>query len=463
MPSFDYDVTAVPYSQTVPQSVFNVGNQVLFRVTAAVPLELGFKANSGGTFAPVLWVLASDGTTIVSDAASGTGGHNAPLLTADTYYVKITRSGGGASNFDFTVNIDTYALDDFTVEEGDILINDDTGTIPAVLMAADGTLKSYVSSVPAGEIGAILPNRVTAWYDSFSQYHATNRIALLDANLQYLTSVSVGDTGEPNISADATKFWVVNHANTLWTVTAAGVATSTGYTFPGVAVYTFGVNSAGTTLYWARKNSDGKIHALDLNTLTPLTDLYTIPGFVNFTDEIANTFDDHQGDLFVLDDGTIVTFWFDASTSLGHVIHLSAAGVLLHDASFHALSDGIIDHLAIIYGQSGEVLIWLVQGLVNGRIGKLTLATGLISDDFIQPQFVEGYNLQDGPEMFGFSESCTVVTFSPLGDTEEAVGEAAGTSTVLGVSAEFVPGPGDVDFSTFSIRWLRRVPHQRAS
>src|SRR3954463_11090554 len=106
MPSFDYDITSVPYSQTVPQATFNASNQVIFRFTSAVKTMLGFRANSGGTFAPRQSVLANDGTTVLQAAQSGTGGHHYFMLTPDTFYIKVTRNGGGASDFDFTFNFD---------------------------------------------------------------------------------------------------------------------------------------------------------------------------------------------------------------------------------------------------------------------------------------------------------------------------------------------------------------------
>src|SRR5688500_13061912 len=99
------------------------------------------------------------------------------------------------------------------VAPGDYVINDDADGRPGTVTSPDGTFKEYVASVPAGEMGAILPNGISIWHDRYNELDATHQIALLDADLNHITSVSCGSvttTFFPKFATDATKFYVLD-------------------------------------------------------------------------------------------------------------------------------------------------------------------------------------------------------------------------------------------------------------
>lgn len=423
VPGSVISISSIPFSRTVTQAEFNGGtfgnapNEVWFEYIALVPIVLGVQTDFGGSFIPRRWVYESDGSTLVVGAqpSDSIGGKWSPLLSAGTYYVKIENSLGGSSDFDFTSNFDTAPLDGAIFEEGDILINDDAEGMPATLWTAEGTLKSFISTVPSGEMAALLPNGTSIWYDAFG-LHSADPLAIVDSDLQYVTSVAAGVTApggpnpdEPAITADDTQFYVFNQSGELWTVSAAGVAVDTGYVAPSVP-FTMGIDAAGTTIYWGERTS-GDIHTLDVGSLTAGSDLYSIPGF-GAGDELAATVNDNPGEIHVLEDGTVVTFWYDSSENENHILHLAADGSVLHDITFDGSVERI-DHIRPFVGSIDAILIWLYTDVVTfstGRFGTLTLSTGLITEDFAKPLFGNGANQSD-EEMFGPSSSCVMLNF----------------------------------------------------
>lgn len=419
-PAAFIDITSIPFSRTVTQAEFNGGtfgdnpNEVFFRYVATVPEVLGFQTDSGGTFVPRTTVYESDGSTEVDPARTGSNGMWSPLLAAGTYYIKIIRNGTGSSDFDFTAEFDTFLLDDVTLEPGDRIINDDQDR-PGVVIAADGTIKSFVSTVPGGEMGAILPSGVSIWHDRYGRL-GTDKLAVLDANLQYIGGANAGliGTNKPILATDGTQFYVFNQGGALWTVSAAAVEADTGYESPLSLdlPWAMAVDHDGTTLYWLTEDEEGTIHTVNLGSFVDGADFYTIPGFDAGNDKFARTANTHPGELLWLDDGSLVTYWFDASALEFHLIHISASGSLLHDIVFEDPTQ--IDHIARILGDSTGVLIWLYTtiGLDTGHFGRITFSTELITDDFTKPLFEAGVNMQTGGTVkFGISTSCTMLRF----------------------------------------------------
>ncbi len=418
-PASTISVSSIPFSRVVTQAEFNAGtygnaaNEVWFQYVASEPIVLGMQSTSGGTFTPRTTVYESDGSTTVDPARNGAFGMWSALDAAGTYYVKVTRQGGGASDFDFTFNADTLPLDDVTlIEEGDFMVNDDQNR-PGTLISATGEVKGFLSGLPGGEMGAILPSGVSLWHDRYGIY-GSDKLALLDADLNYIIGANAGVTGVnfPIMTADDTQFYVVNQAGDLWIVEEDGTETNTGY-FISLSYdlpEAMGIDAAGTTIYWAEIDDSGIIRTIDVGSLTDGANLYTIPGFVINTDKIARTGNGHPGELLVLEDGSIVTWWYDASATTYHLIHIDSGGTLLHDISY--ASPISIDHIQRIEGSVDAIRIWLFTGssITEGHFGTLTFASGLITDDFTVPLFDSGLNRLDS-EMFGISNSCTMIFF----------------------------------------------------
>lgn len=410
-------IGAIPFTQLVTQAMFNVANEQWFKYVATVPIVLGIQTTQGGTFVPRVGVYESDGTTQVGVDTDGIKGHWHALLTAADYYVKVIHTGATSTDSDFTFTADTRPLDVISIATGDIIVNDDADNFPAAVLDNTGAVKFFVSAIPGGETGAILPSNVSFWHD-FYEPGVVNKIKIFDADLELITSVTCGLTGsnKPRFGTDITndRVYVINQSRQLWTISSAGIAANTGYTFPvAPAVFpdVIAVNEDGTKLYWATVyGKTGIIHALNLSTFTVLPDLHTISGFIDTDDQIAKTLFDHPGDIFVMPNGNLVTWWFEEATFDYHLIVVSSAGTLLY--SYDYVYPISIDHLAYIDGDSDHILIWLFNnGSGNiAHFGRLTLATGIIDQDFTINTFSEGEN-ETGIEKFGPSSSCTFVRF----------------------------------------------------
>jgi hypothetical protein len=100
LPSY-VDASPLPYSRPVTQAEFNVGNEFWFRVVVIAPITIEFSVTGGGTFTPVKTIYQSDATTVFVSAVTGTTVQSVAFTTPGAYFIKITRSGGGASDFDF--------------------------------------------------------------------------------------------------------------------------------------------------------------------------------------------------------------------------------------------------------------------------------------------------------------------------------------------------------------------------
>ena len=415
-------ITTIPFTQVVTQAMFNVANVQWFKYTALTPIVLGLQTNQGGTFVPSTRIYQADGTTLVrASPFNRDQGAWVALASAGDYYIKVLRTPAGPSDFDFTFTADTRPLDTVTLVPGDLVVNDDSAGYAAAVLDSAGAVKGFLSGVPGGEMGAILPSNVSYWHDLYGKYSSTNKVAVFDAAFAHLASVVVGPSA-PNpayfaVDLAHARVYVKHQAGDLWTISEAGVAAATGYVFADPDVpQALAVNPTGTILYWVNRDLDGVIHALNLTTFAALPTVYTVPGWTGGSDKFATTPNNNPGDLFVMPNGNLVTWWVKGTTSDAHLIVVSPAGALLYTYLFAwPLS---IDHLAYISGDPDHILIWLFtdQFLSAGHFGRLTLATGVIDQDFVVPLFSQGQNELTGvpgAPKFGPSASCTFVRIQP--------------------------------------------------
>lgn len=406
------DITSVPFSQLVTQAVFNVSNEVWFRYIAAAPIVLGTQTNAGGTFKAITTYYESDGSTIVKGPfsnSSGAFGNWAALLTANTYYIKVTRVGGGASDFDFTFTANTSPLDNYSPNDGDIIVNDDQN-LAATVYDSSLNLLGYLSNIPGGEMGAMLPGSFSVWHDFYGVFHSTNKIAIFDDTMTYVTSVQCGVTGSnlPKFGIDIAndQIYVVDQTDELWVIDNTFTATDTGYFWPGDSPEAIAVSPDGTKIYWATRTNNANIHVLNVPAFTNGTDLYTIPGFTTSSDTICRTPNVLPGDMFCLPDGTVVFSWYDSSLLEDHIVAVTALGALTHSETY---SDPVrVNHLAYIDADSAHIMVWLYTTAFfdTVRFGRYNISTGVIDNDVSFQAFEDGQNML-GTDKFGPSTSCT--------------------------------------------------------
>lgn len=433
------DITAVPFSRTVTQVEFNTGlfggvaNEVWFRYIAAAPVGLGSFTDEGGTFIANATVYESDGTTVVGFThTSANFSWNEFLQSAGTYYIKIVRQGGGATDFDFTSQFDIRPLDGFTLPIDSIIINDDTSGNPASVSTIDGQVSGYLTGIPSGEIGALLPRPVnmSLWWDvngdKGTQYYAV----LVDAEGNFVSSIDVGYTlglGGLIFCASDSYFYVYSQRDgTVRSVSDTGVVVGPIATLPPANprdVSAVGVTADGSVMYWANgKASSGTqtITAHDLLTDTDLGAIWTLGSTANYS--IGVTANGHPGEILVQSDGSLVTYYFDETnqptSEIMTVVHLSAAGAVLQTWTYDDSIDPFpkIDHIARTSSAS-TVYLWLQdENLERGTISVLTLATGVLDPSFETDHFEDRENFtHDSDTLFAPSESCTLLAFYTAG------------------------------------------------
>lgn len=415
------DITTIPFTRVVTQAEFNVSNEIWFRYIATVPIVIGLQTNSGGTFTPRTLIADNAGATLRA-LVTGTKGQYFMLETANTYYIQIVRNGGGASNFDFTFTADTASLNSATPVAGDYLVNDDTTGFPAALVdGATGAIKGYFSTIPSGEMGVIRPDNTSLWHDRFGEFSVSNKIASVLDNLTFDASLSAGtnnSTNFPRFAYDRStdRIYLLDQTDELWYIDNTGVATDTGFFFPADSPQAIAISPDGTKLYYVFSDIDTSIHVKTLSTFADLADLYTVPVVSAGDITFAQASGGWHGDMFTLDNGDVVTWYQNTAGDLHyHLLHVSAAGSLLHDVDFGA--DVIIDHLAISdFSATDEISIWSFDDftLAIARFGIWNLTAGSYGgSDVTATGFSAGIGLA-GTDKFGVSTSCTFLMMMDL-------------------------------------------------
>jgi hypothetical protein len=414
-PSF-ITISSIPFSRVVTQAEFNggtfggVANEVWFKFPSnAIPkTALGSFCNKGGTFTPQTRLYDSDGTTILRAFVNGDKGWYQVIDSTTDKYIQIVKTTGGASDFNFTVQFDTRVVNNtVSLQNGDILENDDQGG-PAFLMGADGTFRTFLDPFSSGEYSDILPDNISLWDGNA---HGIDRQELYNL-LTFFDSVNI--VNESLIIASDTEFFLCRRTSPheIYRVTEGGVSTLLG-TLPAGAVKItgFGVSRDGSIIYWGRQSGDANIHRWDTASGTPLTDLYTIPGYDVVNDRFSTTSFNNGGRLITLPDNSVLFWWFDFSSLSYNIVHLDAAGTLIN--SFNQGTALSVNHLAKIKNSTTDIVVWyIINADGNARYAHYNFITGIIIDSFDKELFINGVNINvSSPTMFGPATSCIPVVF----------------------------------------------------
>lgn len=441
-PAAYLDITSVPYSRVITQAEFNAGtygnvaNEVWFRYIASAQVAFGNSVDQGGTFAPVLQFIAANGSTIIA-SYTGTGikaWYNVASAST-TYYLRITRNGGGASDFDFTVQADTGAVLT-SVDVGNYIINDDEVNNPAFVLDATGAFVGILPSIPFGETGDALPTGENIWQDTSHSTGILTRSLLFDAtSLALLATINVpfgtGAVGFGLYAHDATQFFhAVN--DKIYTISSTGTLAGPVATVTGSPPYAIGVNSAGTILYYVTTAIDDSIHRWDLTNDVALSS-FAIAGFnAGDGDYLARTgINGNPGEILALSDGSIVFDRYKGSDDTHHIIQMGSTGTVLQDWDFDTVDNvseikyQIVNHLHYSPVDSlAKVRVWLFNSTGrSGQFAEFTLADGTLSADFTTDLATARKNHNSGSEMFVPSSSCTMVTFGYPSPVEQDLSE----------------------------------------
>jgi hypothetical protein len=409
----------------VTQAEFNggtfggVANEVWFRYVSSGDNILGLHINEGGNFGPQITLYRSDGTTSILFVNRKSWWL---LLNTDTFYLKIKNTYSGSTDFDFTCQFEQGAFVSTPISAGSFIINDDSiytgntpyaGTsVPGTVWETDGTFLGFARTLVSGELGDALPNGTSIWHNRFGG--AGNGLKLFDSNLTLIATTDIGSglglTASPACFCnDGTNFYIlVKSSDQIYNVSSSGVVSSSIATLTG-NINAIGVSRNGQILYYTIEN-ELVIRRWDLVSDTALSDLYNIGIAAGNIAETPNT---HSGEIIVLSDDSLVTWYRDTSNGVYTIIHVSSAGTLLNS---YAQAAGIrVDHIHYNPDNPNKVNVWLFldNDDNSGRFGELTLATGTISPTFDRTLFQFGVNLINADDViFGPSTSCAFVTLN---------------------------------------------------
>jgi hypothetical protein len=429
-PSSFVDITAIPYSRVITPTEFNVANEFWFRlIIGSVANEIVFSERNTN---PNIFVnlYQSDGTTLISRFKPSTW--TFWKFTVGTYYIKLDTFPIGPIGANFTYNAESKPLNGFVTEPGSVLIQYDNNDAdhPSIVIDSDGNVTGFASAIPSTEIGTALANGYQLYHDRFGKYGTVHALILINPDLTFNLKIipSTPFTAFPRITHSNTDFYALNWSNgQLWKITTAGVITLV-TTIAEVAaedVDPIGMNSDGTILYFGLDNDLGTIRKYVIAGGVTTT-LYAIPGF-DSTDRLSQTPDSHPGEIIVLPDGSLVTWWEDNSANEQRIIHLSAAGALLNSIVFaEPIRIDHIDYFNTVLSTHVKIRVFLDFGNTQSRIGNLNLATGVIEDSYIVDSFSGAQNTTSNNNPFGPAESCTVTVLFPPGDGGEGGGGEEG-------------------------------------
>jgi hypothetical protein len=166
--------------------------------------------------------------------------------------------------------------------------------------------------------------------------------------------------------------------------------------------------------YWSPADgaSSGTIMSVrrhDLDTDTALSDLYTVTGLTS--GEMARTASGHPGDILTLSDGTFVTWYRNFTTEKDYIIHVSAAGALLHSFEYDwSVTLRQVNHLSYSPDGPSKIMVWVVDNTTAMQeLEHLTLATGAKTTEEY-PQYNSGVTIPSGVPGIGSSLSCAIMT-----------------------------------------------------
>ncbi|HET9565205.1 MAG TPA: hypothetical protein VFP27_12045 [Mycobacterium sp.] len=507
-PPGDYvDITSYPFSTTVTQAAFNVANERWFRIVLTEDSVVGWYITAGGTFKPDYVLYESDGETVIYSQTLLTQSYAyRRALTTGTYYLKVTRHGGGASDFDFPFIANKALWGGFDIPVGALIINDDGTTLPAAVYEMDGTLLGFHTTIPAGEMAAHLPTGESLWNDRFGVLSDAGTMALFDASVEYVLSTTqiFLETAfqPPSIAASETAFYVlmpvdpddIGVYNTVYQITSEGVVTLVA-TLPIATAITIGVSYDGATLYYTDAFeyisslgvSDPVIHRWDLLTDTALPDFYTVTPLATNEGGLAITANRWPGEILGMPDGSVVTYYRNEDSDNGWLnphdtlLHIDSDGTLLNSYEY-ANDERQIDHISWAQaGGSATINIWWYiapfNNLANGRIVTLTLADGSEAEGFETDLFTGPRNMVvNSDTVLGPSTSCAMVTMLAIEEEPEPEPEPEEPPTTECIEdeddnparcdcPEYTPKPGDAGNANPHaplIRWSDHWSHAEA-
>lgn len=399
------DLTPASQDLAITVAEHNAANEVFYTLAATQTKYYGFQLPQAGDV-PLLDVECISVETLPDKDAerrikAPSGWFRTTVDKVYTFRVSDNGTGASALASDATLHIEHAPTLPATLPTNAVVIQDDTKGFPATVYK-DGEFLGFAGTIPPSEMAATLPDGYSIWHDG-NQQHG-NKIALIAPDLSLVSAFNLpgGDaiTGTsqdrwPRFATCNGEFYVLSPiTGAVYTVTTAGVvtpiATVTAINTFGERFYlAIGISPDGSILYYTTGDQTGAIHRWSLATDSALSDLYTITGFTTSQDYLATTPNFNPGDVVVLSDGTVVTWWMDR-TAFGYakstLIHVSPAGTLLLSKDYP--NPESINHLAP-GADASSIIAWIWENdtgfddFSEARIVSLALTSGLPETDVL--------------------------------------------------------------------------------
>lgn len=442
-PGTAIDITTFPFEVDVDPEAGGIS--LYYKVTGpASNCIIGAYANSvvpwiAGHYLPSLLIYEDDGTTPMF------GGHldsfnslQIPVATGELIYIRIRNIVGTYTTGD-TIHLSVVLPPNSSLENGDILINDDTNFFPLLILRDNGEIVKFIP-FPAGERASILRNRISLWQDRIDAgFNPTgtgsfgDTLSLFDSSLVKITDITGAnantDVGEPIIvSNHIDTFYVVQNQTTsiinVRTIDTAGAIGATTWTLPTNAVRCKAAcpNRDETILYYASGNSNTPVRRYDLVNSIELSTF--LPG------QGANY--EIQKDILVLADDTVVIAFYlnNGATQTFKIVHYETDGTIKRQWDYDG-NDGMDSEVVnrMEYNKnddSSSFWVWFYIpadpadttwefGNVQSRFVELSTTSGAVIQSFTIQNYEVGIQNNDEQfwdgERFGPSTSCPLIVY----------------------------------------------------
>lgn len=326
-----------------------------------------------------------------------------PVIAGTLYLLKFTKNGANPSPAVLHLNVRIGQA--LQVSAGTIAVNDDTPSLPLILISAeDGTVINSINNFPAGEGGDVLSNGRVLVEDSdfngvrlYDYTYETVLASIVTARRQPIRTNTAGDT-----FYCAYKGLGLSPA-TVTTINSSGVAGGTIWTLTGITGLSgLGASPDETILYYVG-NDAATINDDALRCWDIISDV-ALPNLVGpVVNEIIGATRDS---LLVLADGTILVAHANTSTSARYIKRYDPdTGAVLNT---YSLGTDTIDRLfsALI---PTHFMVWLQPDGITDIFKEIDADTGDIINSITSSEFESGvYTGSDSadPPRFGNSNSC---------------------------------------------------------
>ena len=417
------DLAQPSIDRTITVSELNSNNRIIYWHVSAADRFIGYNVQRVGSDFPTLGIYEYTHSNLYRRDQWVCGWMKVEVDKINTFVLDDGGGGTGVTS-DFTLHFEHAPDFPATIPSNSIIVNDEQDstpgdTMPSTAWTRTGTFLGFTTAIPPGEIGASIPSGYSLWHDRFQR--SGSPLLLVAPDFSHVSAFDLpspdnfgSGTGEPypRITHDGTNFYVLNATTQkLYKVTTAGVVTGPVATITTLNTAekrnkaAIAMSRYGTILYYTLGNAEGAIKRWDLNTNAAMSDLYVVSGFVVGTDRMARATNTLPGDIVVLDDNSVVTWWFDAGTpQLQKTLHVAPEGVLIDSLTYSSATAGPdgFNHMGPS-GVSGCVTGWFVEAFDEQDskfVGGLRLSDGNEAHSWTAHLMNGGYQEVLGSERF---------------------------------------------------------------